>query len=69
MKFNCLTPRQRAEKSEIWKHWFAWYPIKMGPNDCRWLETIQRRPTYYYFKRFPNNTPLFCGYIYKELYD
>lgn len=20
--------------------WFAWYPVRVGPRECRWLETV-----------------------------
>lgn len=26
-----------------WHDWFAWWPTRVGPDDCRWLETIQQR--------------------------
>lgn len=41
MKFNC-------EKYKTWCSWFAWYPVKVGDNDCRWLETVERRRVEYH---------------------
>ncbi len=25
--------------------WFAWYPVRLGSRDCRWLEKIWRKGT------------------------
>ena len=44
MRFNCdrwsdhLDARWAA--SLIWHPWFAWRPVKVGDNDCRWLERV-----------------------------
>ena len=55
MKFNCgLTVEERAEqwareeaeydrRIAEWHDWFAWYPVRVGPSDCRWLETVECR--------------------------
>lgn len=55
MKFNCgPTPAERrasiaaeAERLYVaWSQWhpnFAWWPTRVGSNDCRWLETIECR--------------------------
>lgn len=51
MKINCgLSPKSRRALKEIeaarlreWHDWFAWYPVRMGDNDCRWLETVERK--------------------------
>jgi hypothetical protein len=55
VKFNCgPTPAERWEikrkKQEErdrylakWHPIFAWFPTRVGSNDCRWLETIERR--------------------------
>lgn len=29
-----------------WHRWFAWHPVRIGNNDCRWLETVERRFEY-----------------------
>ena len=44
MKFEC-GKRKRLKKAakKKWHSYFAWYPIKVGFEDCRWLETIERR--------------------------
>jgi hypothetical protein len=55
MKFDCGPTAE--EKRDIkrrklearcnammdWNKWFAWYPIKIGHRDCRWLEYIERK--------------------------
>ncbi len=48
MKFSCGKTRaqKRAEKIERlqnWHKWFAWRPVRVGNNDCRWLELVERR--------------------------
>ena len=47
MKFKCgPTVKElykRKEAMENWHDHFAWWPVKIGPGDCRWLETVQRR--------------------------
>lgn len=48
MKFNCgPTEQQRRQAARdrwcVWHRWFAWFPVRVGANDCRWLETVERR--------------------------
>lgn len=58
MKFNCgrrplsKADRQaqdreaylaRIEASREWQDVFAWLPVRVGENDCRWFEVVQRR--------------------------
>ncbi len=55
MKFKCgLTEDTKArlnheallEALKKWNDWhdvFAWLPIKIADNDCRWLETVECR--------------------------
>ena len=55
MKFNCGLSREakiRKEKELFesraaclveWHNWFAWIPTRVDENDCRWLETIERK--------------------------
>ncbi|MDQ3270771.1 MAG: hypothetical protein M3Q12_01190 [Pseudomonadota bacterium] len=48
MKWNCGKTRQERAKEEYakkqeWHLKFAWLPIRVGPEDCRWLEYVQRR--------------------------
>lgn len=48
MKLDCgPTPRQRHQRKQLWHRWFAWFPVRIGPGDCRWLETIHRKGTYH----------------------
>jgi len=39
----------RIDKAEYeWHLWFAWHPIRLdNSHECRWLETIERRNTFY----------------------
>lgn len=59
MKFICgpsPAERDRARR-EAWKkkkahleslhEWFAWHPVRVGPRDCRWLETVVRLGRFY----------------------
>lgn len=46
MKFNySVGPTLEEEKSRygVWHKFFAWYPVRVGDNECRWLETVHRR--------------------------
>jgi len=43
MKFNCGTDYQTWYKLKTnWHRWFAWYPVRVGNCDCRWLEYVER---------------------------
>lgn len=33
----------RDDRLAIWHRWFAWYPVRLGPHDVRWMETVERR--------------------------
>ena len=41
MKFNC--PKRTPRDDTLWHKWFAWYPVRVGDNDCRWLEFVCRK--------------------------
>lgn len=48
MKFNCgLTDEEIKEKLSPtlcnWHKWFAWFPVRVGHMDCRWLEYVERK--------------------------
>lgn len=55
MKLNCGPDAQerqdirdskalaRKTKRRQWHTWFAWYPVRVGKRDCRWLEFVHRR--------------------------
>lgn len=47
MKFDCgpTSEEKDAARSE-WHVWFAWFPVRVGPRDCRWLEYVSRKGTY-----------------------
>ena len=43
MRLNCgPTWEERIAAKEKWHRWFAWYPVRVGSGDCRWLETVER---------------------------
>lgn len=37
----------REWKWATWRRWFAWYPVRIGKNDCRWLEYVECKGTIY----------------------
>jgi hypothetical protein len=48
MKFDCgLTAEERCSVCRDywtqWRPWFSWFPIRVGPNDCRWMEVVERK--------------------------
>jgi len=44
MKFNCgISYPDRVKAAGEWHSWFAWYPVRLGSHDCRWLETVERK--------------------------
>ena len=44
MKFDCgPSYSEKCKAKEQWHDWFAWYPIRVGEHDCRWLETVRRK--------------------------
>ncbi|MGE3333661.1 MAG: hypothetical protein AB7I36_08460 [Rhodospirillaceae bacterium] len=59
MKFNCgpspdekrasrhiakmTRLREKAEALRGWHRVFAWWPIRIAPGECRWLEYVERR--------------------------
>ena len=47
MKFNCgETSAEGVKRLTKWHRWFAWCPTRVGSNDCRWLEWIERQGEY-----------------------
>ena len=48
MKFNCgLDGKEWFAARTRWHRWFAWPPIRIASHDCRWLEMIERKGTFY----------------------
>ena len=46
MKFDCgETASEYFARLEKWHRWFAWYPVRIGNRDCRWLEYVERSMT------------------------
>lgn len=51
MKFKCdrrlianwLDKKFRRKIDQGEHLWFAWYPVKVGLRDCRWLERVRRQ--------------------------
>ena len=43
MKVDC---NKRENRLLNWHRWFAWYPVHVGKNDCRWLEVVMRKGVY-----------------------
>lgn len=55
MKFNCgLSPKEKdaarwervqakVDRLSEWHRTFAWFPVRVGSGDCRWLEFVERR--------------------------
>lgn len=53
MRLNCgpsKAARRQAKKQKMeqWHDYFCWLPVRLAENDCRWLETIQRKYDYWY---------------------
>lgn len=78
MKFDCgLTAaekaaklrreaHERANKLMQWHDYFAWWPIRMGSRDCRWLETVERRAVYWNFSLVTTEYPEFWHWEYRS---
>jgi hypothetical protein len=48
MKFNCgPTSEEIGAALQQWHRWFAWRPVRIGSRDCRWLEWVERKGTYF----------------------
>lgn len=67
MKLNCGTTFEKRHRDELerlearlkklkqWHDVFAFLPVRVGENECRWLETVQRRvPPWYSNIKFDN---------------
>ena len=60
MKFNCgKTWEEKKAAKEKWHTWFAWYPVRIGSHDCRWLEAIERKGEYKLL------SDIECGWVYE----
>lgn len=52
MRFNCGLSviekfELRLKHQREWHRHFTWWPTRIGQNDCRWLEWVERRLLYY----------------------
>lgn len=44
MKIDCGQSKLAKNRHLTdWHPWFAWFPVRLGENDCRWLEVIERK--------------------------
>lgn len=43
MKFQMESAAAHDDRLATWHRWCAWYPVRLGSHDVRWLETIERR--------------------------
>jgi hypothetical protein len=44
MKFDCgETWLEKRTRLSDWHRWIAWFPVRVGPHDCRWLEHVERK--------------------------
>lgn len=48
MRFNCGPNRYtrqvlKEQKMQAWHRYFCWLPVRLAENDCRWLETVERK--------------------------
>jgi hypothetical protein len=49
MKFNCPPATKKPDSRLAWHDWFAWFPVRVADNDCRWLEKVSRRGNMEYY--------------------
>ena len=48
MKFNCGPTWEEKKLAKEKPHaWFAWFPVRIGSRDCRWLEDVLRTGTFH----------------------
>lgn len=67
MKFNCSTKekeerrkaksRKKYERVSNWHKWFAWFPVHLSEEECRWLEFLERRSadSFYLYDCYPHS--------------
>ena len=49
MKIDCgETRKEKRDRLKKCHKWFAWYPVRVGSHDCRWLEYVDRQCCYSY---------------------
>ena len=63
MKFDCgEDPLKKGLREEDrlrgWHTKFAWFPVRIGDNDCRWLEFVERKCPSAYYTRCGNKIVL-----------
>jgi len=67
MKLNCgpsAEQRRQAARDYYcrWHRWFAWFPVRVAQDDCRWLEVVERKADYLCGGLFFDNMPGDCIY-------
>jgi hypothetical protein len=48
VKLSCGPSEKAKREAKLeWHRWFAWRPIRVAENDCRWLEYVERKGKYF----------------------
>lgn len=55
---------EKAKRLERWHKRFAWWPIRLGSRDCRWLELIERRGNFIWYNTYDFE---FWGWEYRAI--
>jgi len=66
LKAKLDAERQKRDALVVWHRFFAWTPIRVGSHDCRWLEWIERKGTWYE-PNWTNRYEGFMGWSYRPL--
>lgn len=46
MQFGIHKTKVARQQPQLrWHEWFAWYPVRVGPDKAAWLERVERRRT------------------------
>lgn len=70
MKLNCGPTPKEVKRAAIdywcdWQTWFAWYPVRVGSCDCRWLEKVERKAEFVYRGMFFHWVP--ASFVYRAI--
>lgn len=38
---------EEIDRIESWHKWFAWYPVRISTLERAWLETVERKGTWF----------------------
>lgn len=48
MRFNCgPSSEERDRRKQEWHLWFAWRPVRVASGECRWLEYVERKGSFW----------------------